>query len=139
MLRSIDILKNPIPQNKSYEVLLISEGLRAGSAIWTNILIDGAYYFEKSELRDGVYAYIGLANEIARLASRSKLVSEYSKLSTNDKLIHDTIPFPVDYSKPISEVYQDVVKYLINLYDTLGPLLIFKSRKIGISISRAGS
>jgi hypothetical protein len=134
-LRSIDIMKNPIPQNESYERILALQGIQAGSVLWTKILIDGAYYFEKSELRDGVYAYIGLANEVAFLANRSKFVPEYSDLSTDRKSIHDyvwrasEIPFPVNYSKPISEVYQDFVKYMINRYCNLGPLLVLESRK----------
>jgi hypothetical protein len=135
MLRSIDILKNPIPQNGSYERLLHRHGMQAGGYLWTKILIDGADYFEKSELRDGVYAYIGLANEVTRLASTSKFMPESSELFTDQKLIHNYIlragevPFPVDYSQSISEVYQDVVKYLINRYCNLGPLLVFESRK----------
>jgi hypothetical protein len=135
MLRSINIMKNPILKNQKYENLLYQRGAQAGSALWTQILVDGAYYFEKSELRDGVYAYVGLANEVARLTSRNKFRLQFPNLFSADKLIQDyilragAIPFPVDYSKSISEVYQDVVKYLINRFCSLGPLLVFESRK----------
>jgi len=144
MLRSLDIMKNPIPQNDGYEKTISSQGIQAGGYLWTKILIDGASYFEKSELRDGVYAYIGLANEVTRLASRSKFMPESSELSTDQKLFHSyvcrasSIPFPVDYSKSISEIYQDVVKYLINRYCNSGPLLVLESRKIEIPTCRAG-
>jgi hypothetical protein len=135
ILRSIDIMKSPITQNTTYHSLLLYNRVAAGSALWTKILLDGTAYFGKSELRDGVYAYIGLANEVTRLANTSALPINYPTIGADFKLITDNIlkagatPLPVDYSKSISDVYQDVTKYLINRFCNLGPLMVFESKK----------
>lgn len=77
-------------------------------SIWYNhtgglldLLISGRGYGTTDE-RDKVYSVLGLARV---LMTTSPPVARLNSITT---------PFPIDYSKSISEVYQDVVKYFIN-------------------------
>ena len=63
--------------------------------------------FEATDPRDKVYAVLGLG-QVSMTQKQSKAAEETAEDSSY------ITQFPVDYSKSVSEVYQDTVKYFIN-------------------------
>lgn len=76
---------------------------------WVKILLEGKSFGVTNE-RDRVYGLVGM------LQSRTN--RWFVKVPPNIQ----SLQFPVDYAKSISQIYQDVVKYLINTTRTLDVL-----------------
>ncbi len=64
--------------------------------------------FEATDPRDKVYAVLGLGQVPMTTQKQSKTGKEPAQDASNAPR------FPVDYTKSVSEVYQDTVKYFIN-------------------------
>lgn len=107
-LRFIKIIAKPSPSSFP---LFTQCGL-----FYYRLFLDGTR-FEVTDPRDRVYAYVGIASN---LTSREPNL----KGCKCDR----TLRFPIDYTKSISQVYQDVVKYLINRDKELGSLQVCESR-----------
>jgi hypothetical protein len=85
------------------------------SAHWLRVLNEGVN-FEETDPRDKVYGVLGI------------ITSPTTKLYVESRPDIQRAEFPISYTKSVSEVYQDVVKYLINLDRNLDVLQIFESR-----------
>lgn len=84
---------------------------------WVKVLRSGAL-FKVSDERDRVYGAIGLVTSISL------------KFFTRLPAAPDSVTsFPIDYNKSLSEVYQDVTKFLINTSKHLEILDIFRDRR----------
>jgi hypothetical protein len=125
-LRSIDIMKFPMRRDTRNSS---GEPPPEAATIWLKQLVDGATYFGLFDPRDRVYAYIGMADEITYLASATPRRLGLNEFNPTSISRPTSIPFPVSYTKSVSEVYQDVIKYLINRDRHLGVLLLCESRK----------
>ena len=86
------------------------------SAHWLRVLNEGVD-FEETDPRDKVYGVLGI------------ITSPTTKLYVESRPDIQAAEFPISYTKSVSEVYQDVVKYLINLDRNLDVLQIFESRR----------
>ena len=86
------------------------------SAHWLRVLNEGVD-FEETDPRDKVYGVLGI------------ITSPTTKLYVESRPDIQRAEFPISYTKSVSEVYQDVVKYLINLDRNLDVLQIFESRR----------
>jgi hypothetical protein len=85
------------------------------SAHWLRVLNGGAD-FEVTDHRDKVYGVLGI------ITSRTtKWYVERPPSDTNTE-------FPISYTKPVSEVYEDVVKHLVNVDRNLDALQVFEDR-----------
>ena len=81
---------------------------------WLSTLFAGTG-FDATDDRDRIYGALGI------LRSRS------TRLYVEDLERFYTTTFPVNYEKTVSQVYQDVVKFLINVDQNLDVLQIFHS------------
>jgi hypothetical protein len=86
------------------------------SAHWLRVLNEGIN-FEETDPRDKVYGVLGI------------ITSPTTKSYVESRPDIRHAEFPISYTKSVSEVYQDVVKYLINLDRNLDVLQIFESRR----------
>jgi hypothetical protein len=86
------------------------------SAHWLRVLNEGVY-FEETDPRDKVYGVLGI------------ITSPTTKSYVERRPDIQRAKFPISYTKSVSDVYQDVVKYLINLDRNLDVLQIFESRR----------
>ena len=106
--------------NKDYTPpqVKISHGLH-----WLRTLQEGTG-FQVTDPRDRVYALLGI---IASPSTRFWVApAKHGTVMTNGTTPKD---FPVDYERSISMVYQDVVKYLINVERNLDSLCTFQDRR----------
>lgn len=71
-------------------------------------LLMSSRQFEATDARDKVYAVLGLGQVPMTTRQPSKIGKDLAEPPSRSPL------FPVDYTKSVSEVYQDAVKYLIN-------------------------
>ena len=83
------------------------------STLWLNTLQEGCK-FQVSDPRDRVYAVLGM------------LQSPSTRLYVSDAKLPSKAPFPIDYNKSISVVYQDFMKFLINMDRNLDCLCYFE-------------
>lgn len=83
---------------------------------WLRVLQDGTD-FDVTDPRDRVYGALGM------------IQSNETRLYVDDRPEFRKARFPIDYSKTVSEVYQDVVKFLIGLDENLDVLTIFEARE----------
>jgi Heterokaryon incompatibility protein (HET) len=86
------------------------------SAHWLQVLNEGVN-FEETDPRDKVYGVLGI------------ITSPRTKFYVECRPDIQHAEFPISYTKSVSEVYQDVVKYLINFDRNLDALQIFESRR----------
>ena len=86
------------------------------SAHWLRVLNEGVN-FQETDPRDKVYGVLGI------------ITSPTTKPYVESRPDIESAEFPISYTKSVSEVYQDVVKYLINLDRNLDVLQIFESRR----------
>lgn len=86
------------------------------SAHWLRVLKEGAE-FEVTDYRDKVYGVLGI------------ITSPSTRLYVESRPDIQRAEFPISYSKSVSEVYQDVIKHLINLDRNLDVLQIFEDRR----------
>lgn len=86
------------------------------TAHWLRVLNEGVD-FEETDPRDKVYGVLGI------------ITSPTTKLYVESRPDIQRAEFPISYTKSVSEVYQDVVKYLINLDRNLDVLQIFERRR----------
>jgi hypothetical protein len=86
------------------------------SAHWLQVLNEGVN-FEETDPRDKVYGVLGI------------ITSPTTKYYVESRPDIRGAEFPISYTKSVSEVYQDVVKYLINLDRNLDVLQTFESRR----------
>jgi hypothetical protein len=89
--------------------------LRYG-AHWLRVLNEGAD-FEVTDPRDKVYGVLGI------------ITSPTTKLYVESPPNIQRAEFPISYTKSVSEVYQDVIKHLVNLDGNLDVLQIFEDRR----------
>ena len=83
---------------------------------WLDTLHDGAV-FGATDPRDRVYGILGIVSSpTARLYVDSPAANRFE-------------PLPIDYGKSVSEVYEDVVKFLINSDRSLDCLTVFEDRR----------
>lgn len=85
---------------------------------WIDVLRSGSL-FQVSDERDRIYGALGLVTSMS--------VKFFARLPTNPESL--AAAFPIDYKKAISEVYQDVTKFLVNSSQTLEILDIFRDRR----------
>ena len=85
-------------------------------AHWLRVLNEGAD-FEVTDPRDKVYGVLGI------------ITSPTTKLYVESRPDILSSEFPISYTKSVSEVYQDVVKHLINLDRNLDVLQVFEDRR----------
>lgn len=76
-------------------------------------LLLSSWYFQETDPRDKVYALLDMTNTPTRNQGQDKLPNS----------------IVVDYEKTVSEVYQDMTKYLINYHNLLHVLLNFTIQK----------
>lgn len=86
------------------------------SAHWLRVLNEGAD-FETTDPCDKVYGVLGI------------ITSPTTKWYVESRPDIRLAEFPISYAKPVSEVYQDVVKHLINLNRNLDVLQVFEDRR----------
>lgn len=84
---------------------------------WIEVLRSGSL-FQVSDQRDRIYGALGLVTSLS--------VKFFARLPANPESL--AAAYPIDYKKSISEVYQDVTKFLINTSQTLEILDIFRDR-----------
>lgn len=77
-----------------------------------NLLLS-SWYFQETDPRDKVYALLDITNIPTRNQGQDELPNS----------------IVVDYKKTVSEVYQDVIKYLINYHNLLHGFLNFTIQK----------
>jgi hypothetical protein len=92
-----------------------TERLRYG-AHWLRVFNEGAD-FEVTDPRDKVYGVLGI------------ITSPTARLYVESRPNIQSAEFPISYTKSVSEVYQDVVKHLINLNRNLDAIQIFEDRR----------
>jgi hypothetical protein len=85
---------------------------------WIDVLRAGSL-FQVSDERDRIYGALGLLTSMS--------VKFFARLPPNPETL--AAAFPIDYKKELSEVYQDVTKFLINTSQTLEILDIFRDRR----------
>ena len=85
------------------------------SAHWLRVL-NGGGDFEATDPRDKVYGVLGIIT--------SRTTRWYVEIPPN---IQNT-EFPISYTKSVSEVYEDVVKHLVNVDRNLDALQVFEDR-----------
>ncbi|CAG8973267.1 hypothetical protein HYALB_00000028 [Hymenoscyphus albidus] len=83
-----------------------------------NVLSLGAL-FQVSDERDIIYGTLGLLT--------SPSVKFFAQLPTSLETL--AVGFPVNYNKTLSEVYEDVTKFFINMSGSLEVLDVFRDRK----------
>ncbi len=87
------------------------------------VLRAGAH-FGATDPRDKVYALLGM---VKGLGYTMDLLRPSSLGTARDTSHHR--PFPIDYTRNVSQVYQDVIKYIINETGTLDCLSYFGPRE----------
>lgn len=85
---------------------------------WLHVLRSGAL-FKVSDERDRIYGALGLLTSVS--------VKFFARLPAPPESL--AAGFPIDYNKDLSEVYQDVTKYLINTSKTLQIMDVFRDRR----------
>ncbi|KAH8820206.1 heterokaryon incompatibility protein-domain-containing protein [Xylogone sp. PMI_703] len=83
---------------------------------WFRVIFP-AIEFQATEARDRVYGIVGMLMDSATTTSRA------SNLSTPNKNM------VIDYTRPVTTVYHDLWKFMINQSRNLGPICIFEDRK----------
>ena len=86
------------------------------SVHWLKTLQDGVS-FEVGDPRDRVYGVLGI------------ITSRTTRLYVEDRPEIKPQEFPISYEKTVSEVYQDVTRFLINTDDNLDALTVFEDRR----------
>jgi hypothetical protein len=79
-------------------------------------VLNGGADFEVTDPRDKVYGVLGIIT--------SRTTRWYVEIPPS---VPDT-EFPISYTKPVSEVYEDVVKHLVNVDRNLDALQVFEDR-----------
>jgi Heterokaryon incompatibility protein (HET) len=82
---------------------------------WLRILRQGAQ-FEVTDERDRIYGVFGM------------IWSPASRFYVESRPDIKPAEFPIDYTKSVSKVFQDVIKFLINTDRNLDCLLVFENR-----------
>lgn len=85
------------------------------SVRWLRVLQDGCR-FDVTDPRDRLYGLLGMI----RSRSSRRFVEDRPEIRESE--------FPIDYTKTVSEVYQDVVKHLINVDRNLDILQVIEDR-----------
>jgi hypothetical protein len=85
---------------------------------WMDVLRSGSL-FKVSNERDRIYGALGLLT--------SESVKFFSRLPPDPESLAGG--FPIDYNKQVSEVYEDVTKFLMNTSKTLEILDVFGDRR----------
>ena len=91
-------------------------GRRRYSVHWLRTLQDGGS-FHVTDPRDRVYGILGIIS------------STTTRLYVEDRPDINTQNFPIDYDKTVSEVYQDVVRFLVDTDRNLDCLTVFEDRR----------
>jgi hypothetical protein len=91
-------------------------GRRRYSVHWLRTLQDGGS-FHVTDPRDRVYGILGIIS------------STTTRLYVEDRPDIKTQNFPINYDKSVSEVYQDVVRFLIDTDRNLDCLTVFEDRR----------
>ena len=97
---------------KSRVLSLVNHKNGVGGSDLFNLLLS-SWYFQETDPRDKVYALLDMTNTPTRNQGQDKLPNS----------------IVVDYKKTVSEVYQDVTKYLINHHNLLHVLVNFTIQK----------
>jgi len=98
--------------NQSEVLSLINHGNGVGESDLFSLLLS-SWYFQETDPRDKVYALLDMTNTPTRNQGQDRPPNS----------------IVVDYKKTVSEVYQDVTKYLINHHNLLHVLLNFTIQK----------
>ena len=89
---------------------------------WLDIINTG-YRFQVTDERDRIYGALGLLT--------SRIVKFFAEVPEEHESMAKS--FPIDYSKSVSRVHEDVIKFLINATKTLEILDIFHKRLKSVS------
>ena len=117
LAHTIEILENVFQHSGTDRGDFVPPSARVRlSSHWLRILNEGTL-FEVRDPRDRIYAALGI------------IQSRATRFNIEHVPDVETATFPIDYAKPVSAVYQDVVKHLINTNRNLDILQVFEDRR----------
>ncbi|KAF7514603.1 hypothetical protein G7054_g15168 [Neopestalotiopsis clavispora] len=110
-------------QEEARSIVQTIDPLERRSLLSLEFLVSSMFIFNATEPRDAVYALLGIARDAAPFVETSYDEDDPSSLTMTlfDKFLEEK-PFPIDYTRPYSDVCRDFVRFVIRRKSKLDPI-----------------